>query len=336
MYRSNSIGGIHRKKGQTEIQHAVWLASRPACAMINTLLQSFAGVELGYSQQHQDITKSRVKRDNDDLRNIVNFLEQSSPFDKDISNLKSISTGVSAANHCNAEESKVIGQRILKSMEGKSLAQFSFKKKDQAVLMTSKSSDQKNSSISRLETTLLFQRCISVLKRSEVDQQSTFCYELSSFPTSMFDEFDLLRSADKPELAKGIAKAVITNENCVVSTIKPLLTGTLKYYIISNSYILTGSLLVGCVMYVLDGGAFLHSVPWNKGETYSAIFDNYHKYLAKHFPGAIIVFDGYDDGPSTKDIAHIRRSKIVGREVEFSEQMQLTTGKEEFLSNVKN
>ena len=90
--------------------------------MINTLLQSFAGVRFEYSQQHQDITKSRVKRDNEDLQKIVEFLEQSSPFDKDINNLRSISTGVSAANHCNVEESKAIGQRILNSIEGKSVA----------------------------------------------------------------------------------------------------------------------------------------------------------------------------------------------------------------------
>ena len=193
--------------------------------MINTLLQSFAGVRFEYSQQHQDITKSRVKRDNEDLQKIVEFLEQSSPFDKDINNLRSISTGVSAANHCNVEQSKVIGQRILNSMEGKSVAQFSFKKCDQAKLMTSKSSDQKNSSILRIDTSLLFQRCISVLKRSEVDQQSVFCYELSSYPTSMFDDFDLLRAADKPELAKAIAKAVIMDDTCVVSTVTPLLEG---------------------------------------------------------------------------------------------------------------
>lgn len=89
-------------------------------------------------------------------------------------------------------------------------------------------------------------------------------------------------------------------------------------------------------MYVLDGGALLHRLPWVKGETYSTIFEKYFKYIVKHFPGAIIVFDGYDNGPSTKDVTHIRKSKIVGKEVEFSECMQLTTSKEEFLSNVKN
>lgn len=231
------IGGIHRKKGQTDVQHVVWLASRPACAIVNTLLQSFAGVEFEYTQQHLDITKSRVKRDNEDMKTIVDFLEKSSPFDKDVTNLKSISTGVSAASHCNVEDSKIIGQRILKSMEGKSIAQHSFKKSDQAILMTSKSSDQKNSSISRLETNLLFQRCISDLKRSEVDQESIFCYELSSFPTSMFDEFDLLRTADKPELGKAIEKAVIINENCVVSTEKTLITGTFYLNITSNFHL---------------------------------------------------------------------------------------------------
>ena len=90
------------------------------------------------------------------------------------------------------------------------------------------------------------------------------------------------------------------------------------------------------MIYVLDGGAFLYRVPWFKGQTYITIFENCYKYILQHFPNAIIVFDGYDFGPSTKDITHIRRSKKIGKEVDFSEHMQLTMTKEEFLSNLKN
>ena len=92
----------------------------------------------------------------------------------------------------------------------------------------------------------------------------------------------------------------------------------------------------GNLFHVLDGGALLHRVPWFKEESYSVIFERYNKYINGNFKSAIVVFDGYDSGPSTKDIAHIRRSKIVGCEVEFTERMSLTTRKVEFLSNFKN
>lgn len=47
------------------------------------------------------------------------------------------------------------------------------------------------------------------------------------------------------------------------------------------------------------------------------------------------VFDGYQNAPSTKDVTHTRRGRILGREVFFKPEMKLTTTKEEFLS-VKN
>jgi hypothetical protein len=90
------------------------------------------------------------------------------------------------------------------------------------------------------------------------------------------------------------------------------------------------------LFHVLDGGALLHRVPWFKGDSYSVIFERYYKYINGNFKSAIVVFDGYDSGPSTKDIAHTRRSKIVGSEVEFTESMSLTTRKEEFRSKFKN
>lgn len=88
---------------------------------------------------------------------------------------------------------------------------------------------------------------------------------------------------------------------------------------------------------VIDGGDLLHRIPWSENETYAQILNTYSTYLRKKY-GDIqieIVFDGYG-AQSTKDMAHIKRSRIVGREVNFSPAMKLTTSKEEFLSCTKN
>jgi hypothetical protein len=52
---------------------------------------------------------------------------------------------------------------------------------------------------------------------------------------------------------------------------------------------------------------------------------------------AIVVFDGYGNGPSTKDHTHQRRTKgIVGTKVYFNEDTPFKSKKELFLGNVEN
>ena len=49
------------------------------------------------------------------------------------------------------------------------------------------------------------------------------------------------------------------------------------------------------------------------------------------------MFDGYNDNPSTKDCAHIRRSGVtIGVTVHFNSSIALQAKKEEFLSNKHN
>ena len=91
------------------------------------------------------------------------------------------------------------------------------------------------------------------------------------------------------------------------------------------------------VHYVLDGGALRHRIPWTKGATYDQICEQYSAYVIKKYGKATVVFDGYSDTPSTKDCAHIRRSRgKIGVTVQFTSSMALQTKKEEFLSNEQN
>ena len=58
--------------------------------------------------------------------------------------------------------------------------------------------------------------------------------------------------------------------------------------------------------------------------------------MSRKYSNAIIAFDEYENGPSIKDMTHIRGNRIQGREVVFSLYMKLTLRKDEFLSNTKN
>ena len=78
------------------------------------------------------------------------------------------------------------------------------------------------------------------------------------------------------------------------------------------------------VHFVLDGGSLVQRLqyPWKRGCTFETIIQAYVKFVKEKYPRAVIVFDGYTSGPSTKDMTHLRRSKgIKGRPVHFTHQM---------------
>ena len=97
-----------------------------------------------------------------------------------------------------------------------------------------------------------------------------------------------------------------------------------------------GCFILNNFRFVLDGGALLHRIPWAKDNTYSIIAEKYLKYVIKHYGiNVTIVFDGYSESGSTKDMTHLRRARLVGQEVFFTSEMKLTTKKEVFFSFVQ-
>ena len=61
---------------------------------------------------------------------------------------------------------------------------------------------------------------------------------------------------------------------------------------------------------VVDGGALLHRVRWDKGMTFNVIASKYLQYVkGKYGPSAVVVFDGYED-EGFKSHEHQRRSQI--------------------------
>ena len=63
----------------------------------------------------------------------------------------------------------------------------------------------------------------------------------------------------------------------------------------------------------------------------------YVNYVGKKYGKPLIVFGGYDDGPSTKDATYQRRSGgVTSPTAHFTEDIVIQTKKEEFLSNKHN
>ncbi len=76
------------------------------------------------------------------------------------------------------------------------------------------------------------------------------------------------------------------------------------------------------VKHVLDGGALLHRVLWRSGQTYIGVCNMYVDYVTQKYGKPLIVFDGYQQGSSTKDVTHKRRTGLkMSPTIKFTEDM---------------
>jgi len=180
-------------------------------------------------------------------------------------------------------------------MVGKNIHGHSFRKKDQVVTLVSKSAVRFSEGSIQVDPQLLFQRLTIIATGGRYDNPETFFkFEMCSYPPALFDCSLLPRQANKPALADAIWTITKNNQ--------------------------TGG-PTGNVDFVLDGGALLHRVPWPRGITYDGICSLYVQYVANRYEKATVVFDGYQNGPSTKDVTHQRRAGAYGPTVNFDSAM---------------
>ena len=59
-------------------------------------------------------------------------------------------------------------------------------------------------------------------------------------------------------------------------------------------------------------------------------------YVIKHYGKAVVVFNGYENGPSTKDNAHIWRARAQMTEEHFTGSVIVSMKTNAFLSNMNN
>ena len=87
---------------------------------------------------------------------------------------------------------------------------------------------------------------------------------------------------------------------------------------------------------VIDGDALLHFIQWLSNTTYSGVIKQYRKYLLAAFGPCIVIFDGYDNGPRTKDIKHHVRGAKLSQIVIVDLNKKVNISQEKFLKNGKN
>ena len=198
----------------------------------------------------------------------------------------------------NVDSARDEGSALLAGMEGKTVAERIFKRNDQAVTLDTKSAVKIDGATVQIDPQLLFQ-WLTVAAKAIDNLEAVFKYERCSYPPALFD------SSLFPEALLA---------NAIWALLTPNIPG-----------------ITGDTQYVLDGGALLQRIPWTHGATYKDICTVYRAYVAKKYWKAIVVFDGYGER-SMKDMTHQRQSiGQTGVTVSFTEEMQLTMKKTNFL-----
>ena len=237
------------------------------------------------------------------------FLEERNPF-APISALRNIETGVTSTFNVNAHHTKAIGNAIVESMKGQNVMELSFKKRNQAVTMNSQSILQIGSDVLSVSPQLLFQRLLVAASGQSEYKSTVFTHELCPVPASLFDSTGCMREAQKATLADTIW----SQGDCAASDEED-----------------------GHMTYVLDGGSLLYRITWPRGYTFQGMCQLYADFVTKRYGAPTVVFDGYSDGPSTKDATHQRRSKgVIVTNVLFTKETPFRSRKDHFMANKAN
>ena len=257
------------------------------------------------SEQHVELGNSRRNRDVSDLTKIQAWFSEHNPFEGG-AELRSLATGICSDGTINCDETEEVGRNIQTKLDNVYFHDAKVKrsakvKNIESLYNSVKISDKKSVLI---KPTALFLRLIAIAQR-ESNIEHFFSCELTSFPMSLFKD-GLMR---KPN------KAILRNA---------LLTS--KVNVEPNA------------LHVIDGGALLHKVRWTTNLTFGELCNLYVNHIRTSHGVSNIVFDGYNDKPSTKDHEHTRRSmnKRGCAEVKFDVSTKVTIKQDVFLSSNTN
>ena len=139
--------------------------------------------------------------------------------------------------------------KILTSMTQQNVLQQSFKKKYQAVTLSTSAVKVNNETIQN-DPHLLFQRLIAAGTRNDLLEE-IFQFELCSYPPAIFEARYAMRPANKHALADAI-------------------WALMPKYVVGPT---------GQSQYVLDGGSLVHRIPWQRVTTYNDICRLYTNYV---------------------------------------------------------
>ncbi|XP_044758597.1 uncharacterized protein LOC123316535 [Coccinella septempunctata] len=307
----NRFFGTDLKHGRGVTPSVVsrYLLGMPSAFDVMECLEEYADLRTANSEQHVDLSQSRMRRDKEDIGKFVFWLDHHNPFEKRDS-LMSLSTGVMGAANINCHMAFEEGRKGMETMKGKNLANITLSSKFKVKnLCDGQNKIRVPGDSSAIDPSALLQRIAVLYKNDESKKKEAISFELSPYPLSLFDELGLMRKSVKSELYK-----------------------------LFSTHPQSQSLLTNMV-YVIDGGWLLHQVFWPHSKKFVDILEIYRSFIVNKFGGNCrVVFDGYSNEIiGIKSYERFRRKeKFVAPDVEISEDKMVTITQKKFLSNVAN
>ena len=220
------------------------------CASVHNAVSNLTGLQQKNSEQHIELGVRRVKRDNDDLRKLQNWLKIHSPFNNNETALKSLSTGLTVGDgmYVNCDKAEKVGQSIQEKFDGICIEDATIKRNDRVITLDSLRPGIKNDMKTvHIDPTILFTR-LTAIAQTEEEACQQFYYELTPEPTALF----------KDGLMQKSCKAVLRDHLLGMTTPEQS---------------------VDAPTCVIDGGALLHKVKWFPKSTYGNIADLYLQFV---------------------------------------------------------
>jgi len=311
MQSIKSAGGLTHGRGMNESVRIMWVKTLHRLASISSALGSLASLDNNEDNlKHCEMGRSRMTRDWSDLQKVVAFFECHNPFAVSDQALRSLSTGHIASDddRITCDSAEDVGLKIMSDMDNKSYNDAVIKKSD--LVRTMADIQGRNVCVGKKlpwNSKILFSRLLAVAQRHP-DVQSLFAYELTTYPSSLFSAPSVMRKTAKSVLAREITKNVVETEIHLSAT-----------------------------SFVIDGGWLLHKVKWQAGGIYADVLRQYVQYVSRNYGrNAVIVFDGYGNGPSTKYHEHDIRASKCAPDVAFNDHLPSYSNQAAFLANENN
>ena len=261
-----------------------------------------------------DMGRARRNHDWRDMRKIMGWCVVHDPFDGTVPQLRSLARGLTAreGDGINCDKTEKVGKAIQRSMDGKSVSEATMKRSLAIHTLDDLRPGIKIDTQSvRIDPSVLLTRCTALAQREDEYILPYFLHEMTAVPASLFKDFSM-RKVDKSELARSIQKD-LTN---IDEAENPLPKHS---------------------MHVVDGGWLLHHIRWRKNSTFAQVLEQYSSYLEHRYGLSCIVFDGYENGLSTKDHEHGRRQVgKISADVLVGTSAKAHADQEAFLSNTGN
>ena len=310
-----SRGGMTRGRGMTESVRLQWVHTMHIFAQINEAMSQITKTKSKTSEQHVDIRTARRERDEKDIQTLLEWLKIYNHFIQPESTLMNIFTGITDENRhsVNCDTAEEVGYSIFLKMDNWSFKEVKFKRNDQvSTLKSLNNAINLEVEVANIDPSILFSRLLILAEKSN-DVKYYFNYELPPVPTSLFKD-QKMRKINTADLSNHLIANITYEED-----------------IPKNAF------------YVLDGGALLHHVKWAQKSTYQEVITQYKYFILKRYGTSIIVFDGYQGGPSTKDHEDFVRKKkssanikVTGSEIANINQLMTKTNVSLFHSCLKN